>query len=870
MILLALCLFSTISTSNFQYTQHELHTKAEKPKVCTLENGNVFVMTSSSTGNLQESQIALINKNNKIVYKEVPLEIGYTDSAQIVENRNENPKQNYIVFHHNKQATEGSLHYESITYFSDKAKNFETKNTKNSIYKKLSAVSLKNGYIVTAGVNPISTERAETSVEIRLHEPVRKTEGIGCSFEATNELISCFEQADNDVYCVYVHDDPLSLYSRIAMRHLAISGTQVQCGTEETIKVFYTSFNYLKAVRYNNEQALILFQAAASFDNTGLDIDGKDLFLYQIKTAGGLGVVRYDYLYNDCTNKKNPEYENADISVFQEKLIYAVCESNGILKGFAISKDIKKIERFDFDKHEKNMAYPVFAKFNKNLGLFYTDYTEQVTPKVKYFLINYPCCDDYSDGDEVLLPRYKTREIALGDSILFMNSYPPSKKEDKINSRFFETENVTILYEDKELPFNKDFDPDKSVKIQVGFKEGKYDIEYAATRIDPIEGLIRGRTCKISANSPKCLDQCYSCVKEGTEKEHNCLGCKQPNYYEVEVKTAQTIEPFGKWHNCERCNNSCYSCYGPFINTPERTTTNCKKCNYTYNYFPYEDDETICISTQTQDYWEREIFEVGIYLDKSGGDKKEDWIWRKCHPNCIKCDERGDDKNNKCTYCNKDLNFWCNQTTTNGGIPGSCHLKCYHNGFYLKEDEGRDKCCECIDNCKYCENDKTCDKCFKPFYVSLNQEKCVGDCDYCEAKYKKEDKNDIETPYNLCINCKTHKDFGSDFNTLNQTCVKGLVFPDKIDEKINRTHHILDEKCNLLIGCKDGCKNCTEWYSNKCVECNETHYKEDFFGLETPKTFHCYNKTTCQGLTGYELDEDEEPEESKVGGCPCY
>ena len=123
----------------------------------------------------------------------------------------------------------------------------------------------------------------------------------------------------------------------------------------------------------------------------------------------------------------------------------------------------------------------------------------------------------------------------------------------------------------------------------------------------------------------------------------------------------------------------------------------------------------------------------------------------------------------------------------------------------------------------------------------MNQKKCVDDCDYCEAKYTKEDKKDTETPYNLCINCNTHKDFGNDFNTLNQTCVGGLNHTDKFG--INRTHHILNEKCNLLIDCKDGCKNYTEWYSNKCVECNEIHYKGDFFGLETPKYFHCYNKT---------------------------
>ena len=56
-------------------------------------------------------------------------------------------------------------------------------------------------------------------------------------------------------------------------------------------------------------------------------------------------------------------------------------------------------------------------------------------------------------------------------------------------------------------------------------------LNYTATMIDPLDGLIEGRTCKITFNTPICLDQCYSCTKTGTEKRHECLDCINDSYY---------------------------------------------------------------------------------------------------------------------------------------------------------------------------------------------------------------------------------------------------------------------------------------------------------------------------------------------------
>lgn len=75
------------------------------------------------------------------------------------------------------------------------------------------------------------------------------------------------------------------------------------------------------------------------------------------------------------------------------------------------------------------------------------------------------------------------------------------------------------------------------------------------------------------------------------------MGCKI-GYYEEEDPTAVNVG-YGRPHNCPRCNISCTTCYGAFLERPDRTT-NCIKCDYKNNYFHYEFDERTCISNETK------------------------------------------------------------------------------------------------------------------------------------------------------------------------------------------------------------------------------------------------------------------------------
>ena len=118
---------------------------------------------------------------------------GYSLDAQLVQPYNSDY---YFLSHHNKKNLEG---YESKEYTLDK-----NLNKKNSTYQKISVVALKNGIIIDAGINHIPTFGAETVAEINIYNPKSGKIGTGFSYNTYSKYISCYEQKENDVYCLYI------------------------------------------------------------------------------------------------------------------------------------------------------------------------------------------------------------------------------------------------------------------------------------------------------------------------------------------------------------------------------------------------------------------------------------------------------------------------------------------------------------------------------------------------------------------------------------------------------------------------------------------------------------------------------------------
>ena len=851
-------------SENFYYNYLLLHRNSELAKVCQLDNGNVLALSSGY--NSQRTNITKFNKRGQKIYENYQLLKGYSGSSQLAATKDpDKTNSEYYLFGHNKQELTGRQPYENITILKDESPVQKDTIIKKKIYAQSSIVPLKSGYVVLAGVIGVTTFGAQTNVDINIYDPDGNfDESKGITFNSNGNLLSCYSQGENDVYCAFIIEEN-RFVSKLSLKHLKITrDTITKVEDLEILKNFYTTFNFVKAIPFRENEALILFQTGdPENEEINLGNSGQDLYFYHIEVSGGkINVLRYDYLFNKCVFKKDNEYYSADIIALTDNNIYAVCESqNNQLYLFSIFLDKKPFETFQLRNVDKNkLKNPVFAKFDKSLSLFYTNFTSSTNYNTYYTMINYPDCSDYSDSP-ALLPKYFKKTLSLEDKIFMGNPYPNERKAENITVRITDLAGITIMNVNtkEEVLLDTDFNSKTDLTFYAVSKEGEYDVEFTASRKEGKESIL-GRTCKITFNTPKCLEQCYSCNQTGNDAFHYCHRCKDKSYFESN-HTDYIGEEFDKIHNCYKCDDACASCYGFPILTDELNTTNCKEddCIFEEGFFPYEKEHRTCISKGTQEYWER-IYDHGIYLDKSAGNDTKTWIWRNCHDNCKKCHQKGDDDDNKCDECEDGFYFFCNQTAGNG-IPGSCHNDCLDNGFFLKKKEdGRNKCCPCFDNCKKCPDETKCDTCFKPFLLTPEKDKCNKTCGYCYAE---------DHDLGECVNCKTRYGNIEKYTLQNDTvnkCVNSLTFPVEGLGGKNWTHHVIDDQCNLIIGCKEGCQKCTPWYSDECTECKKDFYKEDFHGITPlPKdTFYCFNLTTCQGHYGYKHDD----EIIRIGGVP--
>ena len=850
-ILVSLLLISQISSLSYTF-HYFVHDDSEYAKVCTLDNKNVLVL--SSVLGVQKTKESKLDKTGEVIYGNMTLDVGYTASGQMVQPHAVNGTQSDPLFvYHNRQTISGHSPKEMLMEYNSGV--IHTNNAqKNSLYAQKSVIALESGKVLIAGIDKVDAFGSSKNIEINIYDPIAKKFGSGLTFsqEGYSKYLSCYEQKKNEVYCIFISYEDVFV-SKLRIKHITINDSAMSLSAKDSenkqiIKNFYTVFTFIKAIKFDDDEAIVIFQTGNGEKLPRYGNTGKDLYYYHLKVNGdSISVKRYEYLYDACSKIDDPEDYKVDVAVLNGNRIYVACETDiGRFRGFIIYPDKEGIDEFNFNNfNAETVKNPVFAKFDKSLGIFYTHISETLNSRVAYHIMNYPDCFDYKEKP-FLLPKHFTKDdFDFSGKVFINNPYPASRANEKISFRFGSFGNMTIvnLKDNKNIVAGNDYEPNVNLKFSSVNQEGHYSIFYTATRKDDLDGEIIGKTCKVNFFTPKCLSQCYSCTKTGNEAKHYCLGCASVRYYEEKFEGAEN-EGYGIPHNCHHCNDSCYDCYGKNIMSPVQTT-NCKRCDYDNGYYHYEYDERTCISNKTQNDWE-EYLDQGLYLDDTPKDKK-DWRWRHCHSRCRKCAGRGTDENNNCTVCREEKGFYffCNQTLGNG-IPGSCHNDCVDNGFYLSESEGMKKCCPCFDHCKVCPNNTLCNKCFEPFFRMPKGEQCVDECPYCLAEDRKKWQ---------CVNCKT--DYETPMYNLNKTCVTEDQLPIKSEHPHlkGRKHHVIDEQCNLVMGCKEGCFKCDGWYTEHCTVCHKGFYQEDFFGEENPpKTFRCFKERECQGLDLFQFD----------------
>ena len=231
----------------------------------------------------------------------------------------------------------------------------------------------------------------------------------------------------------------------------------------------------------------------------------------------------------------------------------------------------------------------------------------------------------------------------------------------------------------------------------------------------------------------KCHDNCLTCNEGPSDDDNKCTSCIN-NYYFIygsNKNTCYNEAPDGYYFNISNniynaCHSNCISCYGYGTNNKN----NCKKCSI--GHLIENDNNHNCITLKPG---------INYYVDLS------DDTYKKCHDNCLSCDEGGDDINNKCISCIEGYSFWEGYgNTCYNNKPGENYYLNIEDNIYMK----------CHDNCLSCEekgdeNDNKCKSCRNDFNLINNN--CVLNIDKSnDGIFININKNKEELLYLISLN----------------------------------------------------------------------------------------------------------------------
>ena len=805
--ILLLFLFSSYFCATPLFRDETIHPKAELGKVCLTSEGDNLILSKAQ--GQDKIFMSKLDKNANFIYYNKTLNLAYTGNAQITQSKLTTGEDGYILYHKSNGK-------EYFTELKDQGV-LGTRNSYDTYAEQAATLTLKNGKIFFVGIirpsNDLETVR--TAFNLRIFDPLTGSDLQGETIYAYSKYISCSEQKDNEVYCAYVYQEN-PLRSLLGIQYFKVTDAGiVQKGQPFLIKAFYTQFNYVKVIKYNTNEVGIFFQTGnpsrsedIPFGNTG-----KDLYYYHLEvTPNSMQVVRYDYISTNCRFSSNAEDYRADMIAIDET-VYVICELENenmnyakAFRGYIISKDVKRISYIDFNRFNgKGVKNPQFVKFNKNLAVLYTEILSDDQTNVNLLLMNYPNCEDSSEGFNYYGVCPANNQVKLLNqqiNISLVNPYPMSMKDSKMYFRFVNFNNMVVYNGDTPLELNKDYDLEimNNLLIKENHnQEGSY-LEYVASRLDSDLGAVIGKTCKIKIENIKCLDQCNGCDAEGTSEEHHCFDCKDGFWHEPKGEDKTGCGYNKTIYNCQKCDVACLKCYGPFLESFP-PTTNCIEdfCDIENGYYPYEDNLKTCIKESEKKAWEERLkLEEVLFLDKNGTEDKKQWLWRKCHPNCAECVEKGDNTDNKCLACKPNLFFYCNQTKENGGIPGNCHVSCEENGCYKsdpKDTEGFEKMCPCLENCKTCKNKDYCEECWATWLLQPEKTSCNKSCDYCFTPYFEKEATKEK---GRCVNCSEFGKFTYDNKCYDEKEIPYFNYTEYDKNKspytVQKFYHVIDEK----------------------------------------------------------------------------
>ena len=871
-----LSFISSQTSSSVFYTSQIIHSKAELGKVCRNSDGTNTIL-SKSTENPGITFISKLINGKKFSYQQSQFNLGYDKGAQLMQTKNINGEDAYTLYYKSNGR-------EYLTEFKDKGENIVSKDY-YSYHAHASTITLKNGVIFFAGINNPTGLFAQTTIDLKTFSSQTKTElNAGFTLNAYSHLISCAEVNDNEVYCAYIQEESLTKRALLNLQYFRVTDNGVIYHENQPylIKAFYTDFNMIKLVKISDTEVGIVFQTGNGKEKEQIPYGntGKDLYFYHLRvSANSMQVIKYDYIYNNCFLRTDNEDYTVDVISVQNSA-YVICEIDNEPDAFQLIKLYGPEKKFEQAKITnlggKAVKNPQFVLIGNSIGILYTRTDLNNIKDVMLLMMNYPDCQD-SQSALVLYPECPygknqlTTKVETYFKIFVNNPYLKDSNTASLYYRIINNNNIKIFNGNTELVLNQDYAISTLSSLYISDYEQTQEntyIEYIVTKKEYGDTILGG-TCKINVEIPKCWEGCKGCEVEGTDIDNRCFDCKS-GYHPI--PTGKDTSGLGcgkdnKIYNCDKCDVACTECFGPFDDKYPTTNCNYSKCNFDKGYFPLEYNTTICFNESDKENWEDKLnLKCTLFLDKSQG-AKEKWVWTCCDPHCASCHLRNTTDNMNCDTCrtNEGFYFFLNQSVADG-IPGNCHESCVGEGCYKCESEGMEKMCPCLPYCKVCQNKDTCDECWRTWLLHPEKTSCNDKCEYCYTPYFEKPETKEK---GRCVNCAT--DFDPPQYTFDNKCYskkpsfeyeayKPIDNGTFIPKKITKEYHVIDEKCNLLTACKEGCKTCSILKTDKCTECEDGYYMEDRKN-KSLIPFKCFSREVCRGNHKYPHDP-----ELRIGG----
>ena len=455
-------------------------------------------------------------------------------------------------------------------------------------------------------------------------------------------------------------------------------------------------------------------------------------------------------------------------------------------------------------------------------------------------------------------------------------------------------------------------------------KNGYYFVENTKNCFgEPPDGYYFRNDIKIYS---KCYDNCKACSTINDGDNQNCLLCKD-NYLLYKYTNCLDCKFKNKYVNFEqtKCIDSIPSGYK--VNDTEYNTIdklhchkNCLTCNEESN----DDEDMKCLTCDNANEFYLIENTNNCKNGVSPGEYLDENILKKCHKNCLTCNEgSSDDKDMKCLSCDNANEFYLIENTNNcknGVSPGEyldenilkkCHKNCltcnegssddkdmkclscdYANEFYLIENTNNCKngispgeyldeniLKRCHDSCSECSSSPitnefgevtNCDSCNKDngFYPVENSTICINKTKegfYFDEEYQSYNKcnnncltcsdKEIDEQHMNCLSCDSSKGYvyyNNTKNCLNCLSLSQIVNEDQtgcIEYKLESQN--IENPSDKIDICHKNCLTCNENSSDdedmKCISCNNSN---NYYFIE--------NTNNCQQnpYPGYYLDNN--------------